>query len=214
MATLGLGGCSFSDYRYDLKPYGAQVAAHYGQVYLHEAACAGSNYRIWRTLTRHIINKTIQSGDAILIQYTLLNRSEAWTPYQHYIYEKEKIFEQFDGGTLLRLTPHFDQFAKTKAEKQLSHCVNYFYNYKLALEQFWTQHFCFAEMCAAKGIQLIYINSQYDADHRIPEIDLSHILKEERYCLDSGHMNQLGHDTAAQCIIDFLNQANMPNFRV
>lgn len=214
MASLAVGGCSFSDYRYGIIPYGDLVAKHFGCHYIHEAACAGSNSRIWRTLIGHIQNNEISAGDIILLQYTLLARNEAWSPYHHSIYENEKIFEEYDSGTLLRLTPHFKSFAKTREEHSLAFCHNYFYNKEFAREIWRTHHYCFAEMCKAKNVYLIHVNSIYDNDIRVNGIDLSVILNDTRYQLDPGHLNQLGHNHAAQLVIEFLNQANMPSFRV
>lgn len=208
MVKIAVGGCSFSDRRYGVKPYGDQVAEYYGVEYIHEAASAGSNYRIWRTLTAHILNKNLVKGDVIIVQYTLLDRSESWTPVVHdQSFELEKISEPYDGGTLVRLTPHFDQFAKNRAESQLAYCHNYFSNHKLNLERFWTGHSGFAALCELKGITVRYLNTRYDHENRIEDINGLHLLDNPEWLLDNSHMNQLGHDHTAQLVIDSLGQA-------
>ena len=70
---LAVGGCSFSDYRKGIVPYGKQVADYFNYKYLHAAACAGSNHRIWRVLSRAIIDGDLSRGDLILLQYISIN---------------------------------------------------------------------------------------------------------------------------------------------
>ena len=211
MAKIIVGGCSFSDRRYGIKPWGETVADRYNCEYIHEAASAGSNYRIWRKLTAHIMNQTISSDDIIIVQYTLVDRKESWSPLIHVEYELEQISEPFDNGTLIRLTPHFDQFAKNKYEKQLALCHNYFSNHKYNLECFWTQHYMFKEMCAKNNITVRYLNTVYDRENRIEDIDATLALVNPKHRLDSGHLNQLGHDLTAQLIIQSLGQSIVPN---
>lgn len=205
MPRLAVGGCSFSDYRYDIIPYGHQVAKHFKLEYIHEAACAGSNYRIWRTLTNHIIKGTIGKGDIIILQYTLVDRREAWSPMIHKRFKGESITEDYSTGTLLRLTPHSADFAINRYEKQLAECHNYFTNHEYNIECFWTQHTCFAALCETKGITVRYLNTQYDSENRINDIDGTHLLTGKKFLLDAGHMNQLGHDRTAQLLINTLD---------
>lgn len=211
MAKIIVGGCSFSDRRYGLIPWGEQVADYYNCEYLHEAASAGSNYRIWRKLTAHIMNKNISSNDIIIVQYTLVDRKESWSPLVHVEYEHEQISEPFDNGTLVRLTPHFDQFAKNKYEKHLALCHNYFSNHNYNLECFWTQHHMFKEMCAKNNITVRYLNTIYDRENRIEDIDATLALINPDHRLDDGHLNQLGHDCTAQLVIQSLSQSIAPN---
>lgn len=209
---LAVGGCSFSDRRYNIKPWGEKVAEHFDAEYIHEAASAGSNYRIWRRLTAHIMNKNIVAGDIVIIQYTNVDRKEYWTPTIHKdTFELESICEPYDKGTLVRLTPHFKEFAKTKAEKHLAQVHNYFNNHKLNLEQFYTQHHGFAALCKIHDITLRFLNTAYDVENRIVDIDGTHLLVDENCCLDLGHMNQLGHDQAAQLVIQYLNPTIVPS---
>lgn len=212
MPKIAVGGCSFSDRRYGIKPYGETVADHFKLEYIHEAASAGSNYRIWRTLTSHIINGVLGKGDIIIIQYTLLDRREAWSPVKHInSFDGESIHEPYDGGTLLRLTPHSEQFAMNKNEKYLAQCHNYFSNHKYNIESFWTHHVPFAALCASKGIGVRYLNTTYDSETRVHDIDGTDLLIGKKYLLDAGHMNQLGHDRAAQLVIQSLAPTIDPN---
>lgn len=204
MAKIIVGGCSFSNRRYGIRPWGELVADHLGCEYIHEAASAGSNYRIWRTITNHIIDKRIHKDDLIIIQYTLVDRKESWTPNLHTNHELENISEPYDGGTLVRLTPHFKDFAIGRQERNLADCHNYFNNHTLNLEQFWCQHTMFSNMCKHLSLRVRYLNTDYDKEHRVHDIDGTHLLENPDCCLDSGHMNQLGHNHAAQLVISNL----------
>jgi hypothetical protein len=211
MVKIAVGGCSFSDRRYNIKPWGEQVAEHYNAEYIHEAASAGSNYRMWRTLTTHIMNNVLSTGDVIVLQYTLIDRREAWTPEIHINYELEHISEPYDSGTIVRLTPHFDQFAKSRQERKLAECHNYFSNHQYNLDCFWSQHFMFSQMCQQRKIHLRYLNTTYDVDNRVIDIDGTNLLNNPSHCLDSSHLNQLGHDLTAQLVIPHLIQAIDPS---
>lgn len=208
MPTLAVGGCSFSDYRYDIVPYGPKVAQHFDYEYIHEAACAGSNYRMWRRLTQHIIADKLVAGDIVLLQYTLIDRKESWTPVVHpNTNPKESITELYSTGSIIRLTPHTEQFAIGKRERELSRCHNYFSNHQFNLECFWAQHHQFAALCATRGITLRYLNTDYDREHRVQDIDAQHVLQQPTWRLDHSHLNQVGHDICTSLIIDHLAPA-------
>lgn len=211
MVKIAVGGCSFSDFRYNLTPWGKIVADHFAIDYIHEAACAGSNQRIWRKLTAHIINENLNEGDIVIVQYTLIDRKESWTPELHTNYELECISEPYDSGTLVRLTPHFEQFAISKQERHLAHVHNFFNNHNLNLEQFWTQHYGFSALCKSKGIILRHLNTVYDNDNRVADIDGTALLKNPDHCLDASHLNQLGHNRTAQLVIHHLGPTIVPN---
>lgn len=210
--NLAVGGCSFSDYRYDIYPYGRQVADHFGWDYFHAAACAGSNQRIWRVLTRAIIDKELQQGDLILLQYTILDRREVWSPdTTRHNSPYEELDDYWDNGKLFRLTAHSVEYSANIHERQLSNLHNRFSDYDYNKEIFETQHAAFAALCELNGITVLNINSQYDADHRIPGVNLSDILNDVLLRMDSGHMNQIGHSKAASRIIKHLSQATDSN---
>ena len=205
---LAVGGCSFSDYRYDIYPYGRQIADHFDYDYFHAAACAGSNHRIWRVLTRAIINGELSRGDLILLQYTILDRKEVWSPEPNRFYSPyEELDDVWPTGKIFRLTAHSAEYSQSLHEKQYSNLHNRFTDYEFNKEIFETQHAAFKALCNVKGIRCININTQYDQDHRIEGINLESILNDSLLRLDSGHMNQSGHNKAATKIIAYLNQA-------
>ena len=204
MVKIAVGGCSFSDRRYGIVPWGDTVATLQNKTYIHEAASAGSNFRIWRRLTNHIQSGNLSKGDIIIVQYTNIDRAEAWSPHIHTVNPQEPISEPYEGGTLLRLTPHFDQHAVNKYERRLADCHVYFNNNKFNIEQFYSQHYMFASMCKQHKIQLRILNTAYDGSTRIPDIDATDILKDPDLCLDSSHPNQAGHDRIAEIVLGAL----------
>ncbi len=206
--NLAVGGCSFSDYRYDIYPYGRQVADHFGWDYFHAAACAGSNHRIWRVLTKAIMDKDLVSGDTILLQYTILDRKEVWSPDPKRFYSPyEELDDYWKSGKLFRLTAHSAEYSQNVHEKQYSNLHNRFTNYEYNQEVFITQHTAFQALCDINNIKCVHINTQYDADHRIAGVNLESILNDVLLRMDSGHMNQRGHTLAASRIIKHLDPA-------
>ena len=202
---LAVGGCSFSDMRHNLITYGIQVAEHFGYDYLHAAACAGSNTRIWRVVTRAIIDKELVAGDVILLQYTILDRKEIWSPVAARFESPTEILDDiWEDGKLYRLTVHSAELAKSTHEKQMSKLHNMFTNYNYNKELWLTQHTAFTALCAVNNIRIVHINSQYDSTHRIKGINLDNILSDITCRMDSAHMNQRGHTFAANRIIQYL----------
>jgi hypothetical protein len=205
---LAVGGCSFSDYRKGIVPYGKQVADYFDYSYLHAAACAGSNHRIWRVLSRAIIDGDLSRGDLILLQYTILDRKEVWSPDPVRFYSpNEELDDAWHPGKIFRLTAHSAEYSQNRHEKKYSDLHNRFTNHKFNREVFETQHAAFRALCDVNGIQCININTVYDQSHRITGINLESILQDSLLRLDSGHMNQSGHNKATTKIIEHLNQA-------
>ena len=204
MAKIAVGGCSFSDRRYGITPWGDTVAKSLGVEYIHEAASAGSNYRMWRRLTNHIMLGNIAKGDTIIMQYTNVDRTEAWTPNIHDNNPLEPISESYDKGTLVRLTPHYNEHAIGDYEKRLAECHIYFNNNHFNIEKFHMQHYMFDSMCKAHKIKLRILNTAYDGSTRIPDIDATQVLEDKKYCLDSSHPNQAGHNRIAKIVLKHL----------
>jgi hypothetical protein len=78
MSKLIVAGCSVSDYTNVKKVWGEYLAEQLNYEYVHEAAGCGSNYRMWRVLTTHILNGNITANDTVVVQYTTLERNEFW----------------------------------------------------------------------------------------------------------------------------------------
>ena len=199
---LAVGGCSFSDYRYGITPYGKRLSEELDCEYIHAAACAGSNHRIWRVLTRHIIDKDLTAGDIILLQYRIIDRKEIWSPEPNpYDSPVESLDEPWEDGKIFRLSVHSEEYSVCNIEKQYSKYHNRCNNIEFNKEMFWTNHAMFDALCKQNNITLININTQYDRDNRVPGIVLDDILEEKELRLDTAHMNQKGHIVSALRIL-------------
>ena len=78
-----VAGCSFSDYMEDNSyVYGDRLAMMLGATYIHEGAGAGSNWRIWRRITKMVLDDFLMPNDIVIIQYTGLERTEFWSDSQ------------------------------------------------------------------------------------------------------------------------------------
>jgi enterochelin esterase-like enzyme len=89
-----VGGCSVSDYTGPevKKVYGEILANNINAEYIHHGAGCGSNYRIWRTITRMVMNNEIDKDDIVFIQYTDVSRQEYWSSY---ILSEDNRFDQY-----------------------------------------------------------------------------------------------------------------------
>ena len=76
MPNLIVAGCSCSDRHKVKKSYGDYIAHSLGLNYIHEARSCGSNFTIWRVITKMILDKKITANDIVLIQYTHVSRHE------------------------------------------------------------------------------------------------------------------------------------------
>jgi hypothetical protein len=93
MKKLVVGGCSFSnipwlmangeaDWDNKNRCYGNQVAEQLGLEYVHRCMSSCSNYRVWRMVTRDILNGKITPEDIVIIQYTSYEREEQVASYE------------------------------------------------------------------------------------------------------------------------------------
>ena len=77
---LAVFGCSYSDYLpLNHTVYGLELSALLNSQYLHEGAGSGSNWRIWRRLGTMAVNGELTAEDAVIIQYTSVERREFWS---------------------------------------------------------------------------------------------------------------------------------------
>ena len=85
MTKLIVAGCSVSDYTCVDKVWREYLSDQLTIPYMHEAVACGSNYRIWRKLSSHIINRTITPDDDVGYLSTLGHEDLA-----NYVMEKLK----------------------------------------------------------------------------------------------------------------------------
>lgn len=147
MAKLIVAGCSVSDYTNVKKVWGEYLAEQLNYEYVHEAAGCGSNYRMWRVLTTHILNGNITANDTVVVQYTTLERNEFWSP----IVENDWLRDPAFDGNIIRFKSGSHTWAKG-SEKKLMKLYERFINDDFEKEKFANNHMMF--QCLAKEYKI------------------------------------------------------------
>ena len=78
------------------------------------AAGCGSNYRIWRTLTKHIMDGNLTSEDILTIQYTEILRFEFYSKFPRA--GEITMEDSYDDGKLIRYKFYSDKWQNTEEE--------------------------------------------------------------------------------------------------
>jgi len=226
---LFVAGCSISDYTKVSKVYGEFLAEKLGCEYVHEGAGCGSNWRIWRVITQHIMTGNLTPDDILVVQYTGRERDEFWSRFDPPVWEMAPNtldhlcvtdVPQY-GGSVIRykagagiwqdgqqIKDFFDTYEKNHL------CVEF------ERERFLAHNFMFQNMLLMKNIRTIFVRSR-----RAATLPMSELFPEFRkisfiepagdltmYDLsstDSGHMNQLGHEVFAGWLYDHINTFNL-----
>jgi hypothetical protein len=147
MSKLIVAGCSVSDYTNVKKVWGEYLAEQLNYEYVHEAAGCGSNYRMWRVLTTHILNGNITANDTVVVQYTTLERNEFWSP----IVENDWLRDPAFNGNIIRFKSGSHTWAKG-SEKKLMKLYERFINDDFEKEKFANNHMMF--QCLAKEYKI------------------------------------------------------------
>lgn len=182
---LVVGGCSVSDRTEVYECYGEILARNIGVEYIHYGAGCGSNYRMWRKITKDIIDGNITEGDIVIIQYTQPWRDEYWSCY----YEKKNRFDphgnieyrdKYNNGDIIRWKPMISG-ADNNENKFFELKEKFFTNIEYELERFECNHFLFHTTLINKGINVLYF---------VPEGSLSGYGKEfEEYFNKNGEIH-------------------------
>jgi hypothetical protein len=199
------------------RAYGDILADQLGYDYLHEARACGSNTRIWRKVTNHIVNGQLQPGDKVLIQYTEITRNEFATWIDPIA--SLGINEKFDKDTwlvrfkldahLLHSDKHATEWLRTYLERWL--CIPY------EEERFKFNHHMFQCMLAYHNIDAYFLNLSCYAppDHIWETIPYftgrvftdNHTLHNQPWGLsteDPWHLSPRGHEKVADDVYQFI----------
>ena len=224
MPRLFVAGCSFSDYTTDLgirpdliQTYGQLLAQKLGYEYWHEAAGCGSNYRIWRTISNHVIDGNLRPDDILLVQYTELSRQEFWSaipdPTIQGTVSKPLSDYGPEGGTILRYKLGSGAWQLQKQVKAFFQMYEEGYvGTEWSKLQWKTQHFCFQHMLLNCNIKTIFMRTRMSphGHDEILEQFVANLYKEpDEYIQDNKtwlspddkwHLSQYGHDAMAENI--------------
>lgn len=206
---LIVGGCSFS-HSFGIPhqaSYPYKLANKLQTGVIDQSRVQGSNFRIWRTITNHIINSQISPDDTVLIQYTEIHRQEIWSPVAAH-HADERVEEPYDGGKLFRFKLGSHMYGQG-LEKPLSNILYRCSNEKYELEKFVVMHEMFCALLKQRNFDKVYfldtIYSPFDKVEckHYPVIDGRHLLE---YHLpgDPWHLSEEGHRRTAELILDFI----------
>lgn len=206
---LVVGGCSFSsDFEINRhKSYPHLISTILNTELINQARIQGSNWRIWRTITNHIINGDINSKDLLLIQYTEIHRQEFWVPIAPR-HQDQSIHEPFDSGRLFKFKFGSHMYGEG-IEKPLSNMLYRCSNEKYELEKFVVMHEMFCGLLKHRGFDKVYfLDTVYSPFDRVeckhyPVINGRHLLD---YHLpgDPWHLSEEGHRRTAELILNVI----------
>jgi len=217
-----VGGCSISDYTPGVKKvYGEILAEKIDADYIHHGAGCGSNYRIWRNITRMVMNNEIDENDIVLIQYTDANRDEYWsatsTKIGNYKGDKIIIREQKYDGDIIRFKASLSMPNKNE-QKFFDLKQAYFTSNDFNDERFEYNHFLFHNLMISKNIKVAYVvlggmMAAYNLEkiHLFNKNGEIHITDgmyfkspNEYFSIDGTHWNQTGHKYVANVLQKFI----------
>lgn len=234
---LIVAGCSYSDYTKVDNVYGELLAQKLNFDYIHEAAGCGSNWRIWRKVTEHVLNGNLTSNDLLIIQYTEILRNEFWTRLE----EPNKFYKIKDGTILSPLhdVEHdgiinrwkigsYDWQVNEKLSKFHKDYEDYFISDTFTYEQWKKHNFMFQCMLSMNNIPTIFVNSvriNSDLwDREISDTTMLPVYMKYMYVqsnrhspehdLEHGdiwHMNSVGHENEAENIYNHIKKTSILN---
>ena len=228
MKKLFVAGGSFSDYTRVDKVYGEFLAEKLGYEYIHEGAGCGSNWRIWRTITNHIMTGNLTSDDLLIVQYTGREREEFWTdfpqPDRAFLPNTTEHLTIIDkcnnGGVLIRFKANAGSWQWNDEEVNFfNKYEKYFVNVHFENERFRAHNFMFQHMLLSNNIKTIFVCGSRvppllekellpefrKSSYNMLSIDPAHNLAPD----DVSHMNQLGHEVFAGWLYDHINKINI-----
>lgn len=228
---LFVAGCSISDYTKVTKVYGEFLAEKLGCEYVHEGAGCGSNWRIWRTITRHILNGNLTKDDLLVVQYTGRERDEFWTSFDQpakafgpNTIDHLRTIDKTQTGHIIRYKAEASTWQHNPEEKEFfDQYEKYFLDITFEQERFVTHNFMFQHMLKQHQIKTVFIrtvrgplgnNSDYISEY-LPYVFNDSTITEEVHRqndlspADHSHMSQKGHEVFAGWLYDHINKLNI-----
>jgi hypothetical protein len=227
-----VGGCSFSatsdshDGRGDL--YGDFLAKSIGATFIDASVGCGSNKRIWRKITKYIMDGELTSDDILIMQYTDKSRTEFFSNYKLQNVKPEMInipvanSEEYYDGRILKFKFHItnDQPNWTKQERNfLQLYEDYFIGREYIDEEFKYTNYMFQSMLKNYNIKVVFLKTIYfqDTNTLLPEfqpniLDVSNITKDfpihRSNGIDELHLSQKGHFYLAELLENHIKKLN------
>ena len=205
MRKLFAAGCSISTRCYANTSYPEELAKLLNYELVNFTAGCGSNYRIWRTITKEIIDGNLTSDDLVVIQYTEPTRREFWSRFPK---NNDNYKDLYDDGSILRfkIDSYLWQSTKEEVEFLRSYETN-FVNDSFENENFHINNFNFQHMLKAHNIKVIFVKTTrisvpefftFDEYKKAFYFDSSNIDRaNNQSSKDSGHFSEKGHKLMA-----------------
>jgi hypothetical protein len=217
MTKLMVAGCSFSDRPSNNLAYGDHLAKHLNAEYIHQAASAGSNTRIWRVVTNAVMNGVITSDDILVIQYTEITRDEIWSEHRGTV---DNGYEPYThGGHLLRIKYNTALSQSSNDSEFLKIYIEQHMLPEYAHEKASVFNFNFQNMLYVHKIPTIFVKAMsygrelHNENHfNFPEYNYTREmligLDHPQSPTNLGHMNNTGHKYVAEqlhqlCVKEF-----------
>jgi hypothetical protein len=230
---LFVGGCSFSatcdghDGRGDL--YGDYLSKSIGATFVNVSSPCGSNKRMWRNITKYIMNGELTSDDILIIQYTDKSRTEFFSNYKLQSVQSNMInksvsnSEDYYDGRILKFKFNIPKESHdwTKEENNFTQLYeDYFIGNEYMDEDFKFTNYMFQTMLKTHNIKVVFLKTVYfhGNDLKIsPEfqssiLDICNIT--EDYPLhwsrgvDNSHLSEAGHRYLANLLEEHIKKLN------
>lgn len=155
---LFTAGCSVSTKNSCSTSYPVELAKLLDYELVDLAAGCGSNNRIFRMITKHIMDGTLTSDDIVTIQYTGPFRAEFWSRFPK---DGQEVMEDaYDDGKIIRFKTDAWGWQNHKEESDFFKMYEENHlNEKFNMEIFETNNYNFQHMLDAKNIKAIFIKT-------------------------------------------------------
>jgi len=220
---LCVAGCSVSDYTDVDRPYGKILAESLDFEYIHEGAGAGSNYRIWRKITDHVLKGNLTENDLLIIQYTEIIRTEFWSalppPSGPDTSPLGELY--YNSGRIIRWKPFASTWQPNKEEVTFfEEYEKYFVSIDFARENFRVNNYNFQQMLKNHNINTIFFTTtrtmhtdqNYIIDRYLPYEYKDDTAGDKSMNLRDGdtcHFSQHGHNIIANNIKEHIEKLGL-----
>jgi len=224
--SIVIAGCSFSDWSQVDYNYGEYLGQNLNLPIKSYSSGCGSNFRIWRKLTKAILNKEITNKDLLVIQYTNPDRKEFWSSHaSHHDFDYKPSGNSYKGspmrdkyldGDIIKFKMGASTWQSVKIEKTFFQLLEEnFTSEEYDIEVFINNHVMFQSLLKEFKIPTIFLKTNYISiagDIPIIDCDFHHYLDVRHIqiidlCNEEGcsHLNDEGHQKLANILTEYIN---------
>ena len=206
MRKLFTAGCSISTRCNAKTSYPEELAKLLNYELVNFAAGCGSNYRIWRMITKEIMDGNLTSDDLVVIQYTEPTRREFWSRFPK---GNDNYKDLYDDGSIIRFK--FDSYVWQRTKEEIEFLKLYEFNFVndvFETENFAVNNFNFQHMLKNHNIKVVFVKSTrisvpdfftFDEYKNYFYYDSSNEdVTNNQSSKDSGHFSEKGHKLIAE----------------